>query len=110
MNETTKITIREALITCGNMLWSDSLFLPDTDEWNLETQGLIWDPDDVECDEDEVPKIAKDNKLFCSLGVGTLQEIVDNAKQQIAECSVEQLFEAFLYYWNNDAFISFDEV
>lgn len=33
--------------------WSDSLFLPDTLVWDLETKGIICDPDDVES-EDQV--------------------------------------------------------
>ena len=107
--EAVKLKIKEVLLNVESYEWSDSLFLPDSEEWTLETKGIIWDPDDVECDEDEVPKIAEKNGLFCGLDITTIQEIVDNARQQNVNCDAEYLFEAFLYYWNNDAFISFNK-
>lgn len=104
-----KITIKDVLINCEKFEWSDALFLPEAEVWSLETQGIIWDPDDVEDDEEEYPEVAKENKLFCSISIQTIQGIVDNAKQQVKACSIEQLFDAFLFYWDHDAFITFDK-
>lgn len=109
LNKIEKMTIKEILANIDKLEWSDSLFLPDTEKWSLETQGIIHDPDDIECEEDEVPLIAKENNLFCSINIGTIQDIADNVKQQIPEYSIEQLFDAFVYYWDNDSFIDFDE-
>ncbi len=99
--------IKDVLINAPNLLWSDSLFLPDTLVWELETQVVICDPDDVESEDDEVPKIAKEMGLPLSIGIQDIQQVVDNARQQVEDCSIEQLFEAFLYFYDNDAFIEF---
>lgn len=52
-------TIKEVLVNAPHLLWSDSLFLLDDLIWELETKVIVWDPDDVESEEDEIPKIAK---------------------------------------------------
>lgn len=51
-------TIKDALINAPHLLWSNSLFLPDTLAWELETKAIICNPDDVESEDDEIPKIA----------------------------------------------------
>ena len=107
MKEPQMMTIEDVLMGAANLLWSDSLFLPEGEKWGLETKGLVWDPDDVDSDEDEVPKIAEENGLLCCIGIQVIQQVVDNARQQLQNCSVEQLFDAFLYYYDNDAFIEF---
>ena len=107
MKEPQMITIKDVLMGAANLLWSDSLFLPEGKKWGLETKGLVWDPDDVDSDEDEVPRIAEENGLLCHIGIQAIQQVVDNARQQLRNCSVEQLFDAFLYYYDNDAFIEF---
>ena len=50
------------------------------------------------------------NGLLCCIGIQAVQQVVDNARQQLQNCSVEQLFDAFLYYYDNDAFIEFFEI
>ena len=107
MKKVETITIKEVLENAPSLLWSDALFLPDTPVWELETQGIIWDPDDVESEDDEIPEVAKEMNLPVGIGIHEIRQIVDNAKQQISACSIEQLFEAFLYYYNYDAFIVF---
>jgi hypothetical protein len=54
-----------------------------------------------------MPDIAKEKDLMEALSVGQVQEIVANAKSQNANVSDERLLEAFLYYYDNDAFITF---
>lgn len=108
MNDSVKkVTIQEILSNADTFTWSDSLFLSIDDVWVLETEGLVWDPDDVESDEDEVPKSAEENGYDCFLSIQTIQSIVRNAKQQRPDASLKLLLDAFLYYWDNDAFITF---
>ncbi len=104
------------VIELGNLLkrvnefnWSDSLYLPEDAVWNLTTKGLILDPDDVEDDEDDVPKLAKDNDMIDALSIQTIQGIVKNAYEQKSNCTVEELLEAYLYYFDNDAYIDFEK-
>ena len=44
--------------------WSDALFLPENEVWDNHTKGLIQDPDDIENDEDELPKAAIENHFI----------------------------------------------
>lgn len=37
--------------------WSYVLFLPEDKVWNLDREGLICDPNDVENESDEVPQV-----------------------------------------------------
>ena len=101
------VTIKDVLINASDLLWSDSLFLPDTLTWELETTGVICDPDEVESEDEEIPQVAKEMGLPLNIGVQDIQQVVDNARQQVEDCSIQQLFEAFLYYYDNDAFIDF---
>lgn len=85
--------------------WSDALFLPEDEVWNLDTKGLICDPNDVENESDEVPQVAKEHNLIDALSIQDIQDIVYNAKQQKENVSIDELLEAYLYYYDNDAFV-----
>ena len=85
--------------------WSDALFLPEDEVWEKDTKGMFLDPDDVEDDEDDVPREAKENHLVYTLGIQTIQLIVRNLEQQKHDISEDDLIEAFLYYYENDAYI-----
>lgn len=85
--------------------WSDALFLPEDEVWNLDTEGLICDPNDVENESDEVPQAAKEHNLIDALSIQDIQDIVYNAKQQKENVSIDELLEAYLYYYDNDAFV-----
>jgi hypothetical protein len=99
------IEFHKVLLNIENHLWSDSLFLPSNKQWSLESLCYVYDLDDLE-DDEEVPKFALENKLIYVISISELQDIVSNALQQNPLCSENELFEAFLYYYKNDAFIS----
>lgn len=107
MNEL--INLFSILLNINNYKWSDALYLSENEIWSENTKGAIMDPDDVEFEEDEVPKFAMDNNLSYILDIGSIQDIVRNAFLQKDDCSVNDLFEAFKYYYKNDAFIVFEQ-
>jgi hypothetical protein len=89
------------------------VFLPTEGKWRLESKSVILKLEEVPPEmEDEpdagVPEFAKQNHLTTALCVSNIQDIVNNAKMQILNPSDEQLFEAFMYYHENDAFIDFN--
>lgn len=86
--------------------WSDALFLPEDETWGKNTEGMVLDPDDVEDDEDDVPQKAKEKHLMYTLSIQTIQSIVRNLEQQKYDISEDDLVEAFLYYYDNDAYIA----
>ena len=86
--------------------WSDALFLPEDEIWEKDTEGMVLDPNDVEDDEDDVPREAKEKRLMYTLGIQTIQSVVRNLKQQEHDISEVDLVAAFLYYYENDAYMA----
>lgn len=85
--------------------WSDALFLPEDEEWDFESRCMVLDPDDVENDEDELPQQAAEKNLMYALGIQTIQSIYKNIYEQKKDFLKEDLMEAFLYYYDHDAYI-----
>lgn len=87
--------------------YSGWLYLPDP-PWNLDSRG-VFAADDKDADpaDDPRPDIAKANDWQEVLDSGSIEDIVTNAKAQIGNPSSQQLFDAFVYYFENDAFITF---
>ena len=100
-------TIRMVLETIGEQpeTW---LYLP-PQQWTLETKG-IFSQDSSELAEDEIgiPHEYQDKGWIATLDQATIEDIVLNAKEQKETVSVEELFEAFLFYYEHDAFILFE--
>jgi hypothetical protein len=77
---------------------------PNKDEWTLDTSGVFFSEDDDSSE--EVPKQAKENGWVETLDNGTIEEIFDNLSLQLDSMPTEQqLFIAFMFYIENDAFI-----
>lgn len=86
--------------------WSDALFLPEEEIWEKDTEGMVLNLNDVEDDEDDVPREAKEKHLMYTLDIQTIQAIVRNMKQQKNDISEDDLVAAFLYYYDNDAYMA----
>ena len=52
-----------------------------------------------------MPKEAKKKQLMYALNIQTVQAIVKNVEQQNHYFTDDDLVEAFLYYYDNDAYI-----
>ena len=98
------IEFRNVLNNAKGLSWEESLFLPDDKNWSLNSMCYLYNLDDLE-DDEESPQFARDNNLMYVLSIADIQDIVDNAYQQRPNCPETDLFEAFLYYYKNDAFI-----
>lgn len=83
--------------------WSKALFLPEDEIWGIDTKCMILAPNDVE--DDEAPQIALENGLSYALDVQLIQAIVQNISEQKKDFTDDDLLEAFLYYYDNDAYI-----
>ncbi|MBB3112355.1 hypothetical protein FHS18_004456 [Paenibacillus phyllosphaerae] len=100
------ITLKDVLGDPHNYSWADSLFLPENEDWNLDSPSAILNLDDLEYDE-EAPQFAIENGLIHVLNISDIQDVVSNAAQQRADCNLNDLFNAFIFYYRHDAFISF---
>ena len=82
------------------------LFLPAEEPWSLESPCAILDTDDLD-DGEDLPPLAKELDLQCTLLVSDLQGIRYNATAQLGSLTPEQFFDAFMYYYDNDAYKDF---
>ncbi|MBR8211275.1 hypothetical protein KDW61_21675 [Burkholderia cenocepacia] len=83
--------------------FSGWLCLPPT-PWALDTEGVFTeDADNTEVD--TPPAAAPQPGWRVTLNRATIEDIVINAHDQVDEPTVAQLFDAFVFYVDNDEFI-----
>ena len=80
------------------------LFLPTDEEWDEHTRCAVLPMSD---EDDEAPPFAAEHGLEYALGVYAVQDVVANARLQVPAPSDRMLVDAFLFYFDNDAFIDF---
>lgn len=99
------VTIREAFEKNGE--FSEWFYLP-RQPWTLETEGLFIQEDiDAEPAAPFPPAFLGPCNLQDTVDAAGMEDIITNAKNQLSTPSIEQLFEAFQFYIENDAFIEF---
>jgi hypothetical protein len=86
------------------------VYMPSEDKWHIGSKSAVLENEEVPPEFEDgtdagVPAIAKANNLMQALPVSEIQDIVRNAKAQASDVSVEKLFEAFIYYYDNDSYI-----
>ncbi len=81
------------------------VYLPMDEVWQLPTECAVLSQSDI----DEVPGFALQHGLSYALETASVHDIVSNARAQIKEPTLGQLLEAFLFYYDHDAFITFAE-
>ncbi|MBV8859490.1 MAG: hypothetical protein JOZ02_21340 [Acidobacteria bacterium] len=96
------------LTTLGDVLKHSSsyapkahLFLPPDEVWGAGTKCAVLSLEDSHNDE---PQFAKQHGLAYALDMYSVQGVVTNLLGQDQNPSVELLVEAFLFYYDNDAF------
>ncbi|MFJ1214864.1 DUF7716 domain-containing protein [Burkholderia pyrrocinia] len=98
---TTEVSLKHILERPGD--FSGWLCLPPT-PWTLDTEGAFIE-DAQQADDDMPPVIASRPGWRITLNSATIQDIVINAHDQVDEPSAAQLFDAFEFYVDNEAFI-----
>ncbi|RQS17589.1 hypothetical protein [Burkholderia sp. Bp8998] len=83
--------------------FSGWLYLPPT-PWTLDTEGAFTEDADHTA-ADTPPATAPQPGWRVTLNSATIEDIVINAHDQVDEPSVAQLFDAFVFYVDNDEFI-----
>ncbi|MBW8185433.1 DUF7716 domain-containing protein [Shewanella nanhaiensis] len=96
----------DILYNCDDIDWDLALYLGSNDSFNLNMEVIIHDPDDVEDDEDDNPKVVEEKNYMYILSIQDIQSIKDNLEQQTNRIATrEELLLAFEYYYRNDAFM-----
>jgi len=83
--------------------FSGWLWLPPT-PWTLGTEGAFTESAD-HTEADMLPATAPQPGWRVTLNSATIEDIVINAHDQVDEPTVAQLFDAFVFYVDNDEFI-----
>ncbi|MEZ5943377.1 MAG: hypothetical protein R3C18_18435 [Planctomycetaceae bacterium] len=79
------------------------LYLPMDEIWELETKCAVLSESDLE----GVPAVAQQNNLSYAVGIAALQDVIANAREQRDGIEDPLLLQAFLFYYDQDAFILF---
>lgn len=102
-----KITLREILSNPEDLpeTW---LYLPQ-EKWNLDTKGVFSEDSwDYPLDSDEyLPVEVKKYGWIEVLDKASIEDIISYTKNQLANPTLEQLLEAMIFYYKNDAFLDF---
>ena len=101
-------TLGEVLSVADRLPLDADLFMPFDEVWKSETRCAV-EVVDRYADEPVIPDVALQSGLERVLQVAQVQDIVDNARQQMPGASVKELVEAFLFYYDRDAFIDFSK-
>jgi hypothetical protein len=101
-------TLREVLSGSEfpNQAW---LFLPENEIWSLESRSFLGPmeevpPEDEMKDKAGYPSLMLEKEMLATLEGQAVQSIVASTRQQKQGSTAEDIFEAFLYYYDNDAF------
>ena len=82
------------------------LYLPKSSkDWNLETIGIF--VDDEFGEEEEKTQQLLANGWIETLETTLIEDVIYHAKEQKENVTTEELLEAFIYYFENDAFKEF---
>lgn len=100
-------------VLCGIERYSTKcwVYLSEVDSWNINSPCLVLESEEVPPEREDhpdagVPDAAKRLKMMQAITVAEVQDVVANAKIQKADVDAETLFRAFLYYYDNDAYLS----
>ncbi|MEB6587840.1 hypothetical protein MXM82_01630 [Pseudomonas asiatica] len=100
-------SIREVLESLDKM--PDSWFYLPNASWTLSTRGVFsLDSRDFAPDSTDYlpPQVASEGWVE-TLDTPMIKDVIDYTDQQLPAATVEDYFEAFKYYFENDAFLEF---
>lgn len=92
---------------CADSSWCVYASVPELELESL-CYVLPYPAYDVETDEETFPELAVQKELDVVYTHDMLQDVIMSALDQKEDASVQELFEAILYYVENDTFMDFD--
>ena len=104
------ISIQDVLIDIENIP-NDWFYLPpDSKSWTLDTMGFFCDDEDIGKNyQINLPKKAIDENWIPTLEKGDIESIIDVAKNQLDKLTLYDLFNSFVFFFENDAFLQYDD-
>lgn len=103
-------TLESVLSNIESQPWDFALYMPHGVPWRKNTPCAVLNPDDAN-DESapDRPVFALDNELHYALGIELLQSIIENATAQRPQATASEWVDAFIYYYDNDAYIDWSK-
>lgn len=107
MNNMNKTKLHDVLMSTERLHWRDALYLPkEKNLWSKDCEAIIANPDLFEeYDNDDNPvelsKIGYRYVLLCD----DLASVASNLREQGVEPTLDLMYDAFIFYLNNDAFL-----
>ena len=101
-------TLIQILLRANNGLEEGWLYMPECDQWSLDTVCILIDVDELpdnEVDENEEPLVAQEKGMVATLDSVTIESIVSFANNIDAEMTEALLLESFMYYYEYDSFL-----
>jgi hypothetical protein len=103
---------RDVITTIMERSPREWVYLPKAGSWSLEAVSATLESEEVPSELEEepdagIPALALHHGLMQVLPVTTLQDIIFNARVRKPTASPEDLFRAFKFYYDRDAFIEF---
>lgn len=88
------------------------LYLPAAGPWSYDSPAAVLESEEVPPElEDEpdagIPQYAKDQGLKQVLPITVVQDVVSNVLAQRPAATPDDLFRAFIHYFEHDAFLRF---
>jgi hypothetical protein len=107
MNRTSPIrtTFEEVLTNPDAFPIQHALYLKEGEGWQLQQAALIIDPDEGEDNESIVGDLVAREQWQYILEISAIRGIADNLSSQKPNSSVHDRLEAFVYYFEHDAFL-----
>ena len=94
--------LSDVLSQINELPWSEALYLPAHSRWSLNTRCVVANPDNL----GEV--IVHNGQQFrYALNIQQIKDIYLNASAQQPNLDLEKFFQAFIYYYQHDAFLTF---
>ncbi|WP_217492398.1 DUF7716 domain-containing protein [Lysinibacillus xylanilyticus] len=80
---------------------------PNRAEWSLDTEGVFsLDSSDFSPDSDAyLPEQVRENGWIETLDGASIEDVLENVRAQLGKPSLDQLLSAFIFYYENDAFL-----
>ena len=104
------ISIQNALINIENMA-NDWFYLPpDSKSWTLDTIGFFCEDEDIDYNyQINLPKQAIEASWIPTLEKADIESIIDVANDQLDNPTLDDLFNSFVFFFENDAFLQYDD-
>ncbi|WP_155736592.1 DUF7716 domain-containing protein [Variovorax paradoxus] len=99
-----KISLKEAIEEIEN--FKGWLYLSPP-PWSVESEGFFYstDVDLLPVDEKKIRDEFEAQGWKSTVSKEDIEDIIENTKNQIEDPSIDQLFEAFNFFYENDAYI-----